>query len=234
MRAPGPLTVQGLRVTYGDRVAVHDVDLVLPPGHSLAVTGPAGAGKTSLLWALAGATPYDGSVLLDDQPVTDRRAAAAMGISMVPQGNGLAAALTAEENVLVPLVIERRGRRPGPRAHQGRPRGGRTRRLRSTPGRGAVGRTAAAGRRRPSSGRARRSCCWPTNPPATWTPSLVSSWSPRCSPRRGRARWSWWPRTTPTPPRRSTPSSGSTTASRAWHDPEVPSTSTSTTRSSPS
>ena len=105
MRAAGPLVAQGLRVTYGDHVAVRGVDLALSPGDTLAVTGPAGAGKTSLLWALAGATAYDGRVLLDDRPVTERTTAAALGVSLVPQGNGLAAALTAEENVLVPLVI---------------------------------------------------------------------------------------------------------------------------------
>jgi putative ABC transport system ATP-binding protein len=70
----------------------------------LAVTGPSGAGKTSLLWALAGATPFRGTVVVDDAPVVDRADAARRGIALIPQGNGLPSFLTAEENVLVPLL----------------------------------------------------------------------------------------------------------------------------------
>ena len=99
------LRADAVRVTYGDRVAVRDVDLVVHPGQLVAVTGSSGAGKSSLLWALAGAlAPTSGRVLLDDRPVGDRRAAAARGVVLVPQGNGLASSLTAAENVLVPLL----------------------------------------------------------------------------------------------------------------------------------
>jgi putative ABC transport system ATP-binding protein len=70
----------------------------------LAVTGPSGAGKTSLLWALAGATPFTGSVVVDGAPVVNRADAARRGIALIPQGNGLPSFLTAEENVLVPLL----------------------------------------------------------------------------------------------------------------------------------
>lgn len=105
MRATGPLVVTGLEVRYRGLVAVRGVSFELAPGRTLAVTGPAGAGKSSLLWALAGATPYAGDVRLAGTAVTDRTDAAALGVWVVPQGNGLAAALTAEENVVVPLVV---------------------------------------------------------------------------------------------------------------------------------
>ncbi|WP_395659848.1 ATP-binding cassette domain-containing protein [Nocardioides sp.] len=99
------LRAEGVRVEYGDLVAVRDVDLVVRPGQLVAVTGPSGAGKSSLLWALAGAlAPTSGRVLLADQPVAGREAAAARGVALVPQGNGLASALTATENLLVPLL----------------------------------------------------------------------------------------------------------------------------------
>ena len=48
------LRVEGVRVEYGDLVAVRDVDLVVHPGQLISVTGPSGAGKSSLLWAIAG------------------------------------------------------------------------------------------------------------------------------------------------------------------------------------
>jgi putative ABC transport system ATP-binding protein len=99
------LRVEGVRVEYGDLVAVRDVDLVVHPGQLISVTGPSGAGKSSLLWAIAGALePAAGRVLLADQPLGDREHAAGRGVALVPQGNGLASSLTAAENVLVPLL----------------------------------------------------------------------------------------------------------------------------------
>jgi putative ABC transport system ATP-binding protein len=81
------------------------LDLDVAAGEMLAVTGPSGAGKTSLLWLMAGAVAADrGTVRLDSAPVGDRPEAAARGIAVVPQGNGLAAVLTAYENIVVPLL----------------------------------------------------------------------------------------------------------------------------------
>ncbi|MEP6762238.1 MAG: ATP-binding cassette domain-containing protein, partial [Sporichthyaceae bacterium] len=99
------LRAAGLRVEYGAVVALHDIDLVVQPGELVSVTGPSGAGKTSLLWALAGAlSPAGGTVHLGDTAVSGREQASGLGIAVVPQGNALANALTAHENVLVPLL----------------------------------------------------------------------------------------------------------------------------------
>ena len=99
------LRAEGLRVEYGAVVALHGIDLEVAPGRLVSVTGPSGAGKTSLLWALAGALrPAKGEVRLGDTEITGREQAAGLGITVVPQGNALANALTAQENVLVPLL----------------------------------------------------------------------------------------------------------------------------------
>ena len=45
------LRAEGVRVSYGDLVAVRDVDLVVHPGQLISVTGPSGAGKSSLVRA---------------------------------------------------------------------------------------------------------------------------------------------------------------------------------------
>jgi putative ABC transport system ATP-binding protein len=101
------LRAEGVHVRYGDVTAVRGVDLVVHPGQLISVTGPSGAGKSSLLWALAGALqPAEGRVLLADEPLGGRERAAARGVVLVPQGNGLASSLTAAENVLVPLLAQ--------------------------------------------------------------------------------------------------------------------------------
>jgi putative ABC transport system ATP-binding protein len=102
------LVADSLSVAYDGLVAVRPLDLRLSPGSFLAVTGPSGAGKSSLLWALAAAlAPATGTVTLGTEPVTGRDRAAALGISLIPQGNGLAGSLSADENVLVPLLTRR-------------------------------------------------------------------------------------------------------------------------------
>ncbi|MDH2414909.1 ATP-binding cassette domain-containing protein [Nocardioides sp. CER19] len=102
------LVADSLSVSYDGLVAVRPLDLRLSPGSFLAVTGPSGAGKSSLLWALAAAlAPATGTVTLGATPVDGRDHAAALGISLIPQGNGLAGSLSADENVLVPLLTRR-------------------------------------------------------------------------------------------------------------------------------
>jgi heme exporter protein A len=47
------VALEGLGRAYGERIALADVTLSLPPGRTLAVFGPNGAGKTTLLRVLA-------------------------------------------------------------------------------------------------------------------------------------------------------------------------------------
>lgn len=64
------LTVRGLRVNYGETVAVVDVNLDLAVGARLALMGPSGCGKTSVLRSLAGLEPAPpGSITWDDQHI---------------------------------------------------------------------------------------------------------------------------------------------------------------------
>jgi putative ABC transport system ATP-binding protein len=102
------ITVTNLTVAYNELIAVADVSLRVPPGFVLAVSGPSGAGKSSLLWAIAGAVqPKSGTVEVDGLTISDRPAAAAHGVVLIPQGNGLARVLTAKENLSMPLLAER-------------------------------------------------------------------------------------------------------------------------------
>lgn len=65
---PGPnaLQAKGVRVSYGARAAVADVDLTLAEGTVTALMGRNGSGKSSLMWALQGSGARDaGTVLVD-------------------------------------------------------------------------------------------------------------------------------------------------------------------------
>jgi putative ABC transport system ATP-binding protein len=96
------LEASGLRVDRGGRTLFRDLSLTVSPGERIAVTGPSGTGKTSLLSVLAGlAAPEAGLVLRAGTPVVagrlpDRTAA-------VLQGFGLVSLLTAAENVEIGL-----------------------------------------------------------------------------------------------------------------------------------
>jgi len=68
--AAGPaLEVRGLAVRYGSVVALDGVDLVVRRGAVAALIGANGAGKSTLVDAVAGFTRYAGSVLLDGAPL---------------------------------------------------------------------------------------------------------------------------------------------------------------------
>lgn len=84
----GGIAFRGLTFAYGDGPAVlQDVDLTVPAGTSLAVVGPTGSGKSTLVGLIArlhDAKP--GMVLIDDAPI--RRyplATLREGIGLVPQ-----------------------------------------------------------------------------------------------------------------------------------------------------
>ena len=103
------IEVDQVTVSYGELIAVSDVSFRVPPGFVLAISGPSGAGKSSLLWAIAGAVPVkSGQVEIDGLVITDRPSAAAHGVVLIPQGNGLARVLTARENLSMPLLADRR------------------------------------------------------------------------------------------------------------------------------
>jgi ATP-binding cassette subfamily B multidrug efflux pump len=68
----GEIEFRGLNFSYNGTYVLHDVNLRIPPGSSLAIVGPTGSGKTtlvSLIPRIYDATP--GSVLIDGRPIRE-------------------------------------------------------------------------------------------------------------------------------------------------------------------
>ena len=95
----------------GSLTIVDDVSLAIDAGESLAVSGPSGAGKSTLLALLAGLDlPTRGRVLLEGQDLTQldedgRARLRAQRVGFVFQSFHLLPALTALENVMLPLEL---------------------------------------------------------------------------------------------------------------------------------
>ncbi|MFM6985673.1 MAG: ATP-binding cassette domain-containing protein [Hydrogenophaga sp.] len=110
--APLVMQAKGLVKRYGQVTALDGADFELRAGEILAVIGDNGAGKSSLIKALSGATiPDEGEIYLDGRkiqfksPIDARRA----GIETVYQDLAVAPAMTIAEN----LFLGREIRRPG-------------------------------------------------------------------------------------------------------------------------
>lgn len=98
------LTGTDLRYEVDGKVIVDGVSVTASSGRLLAISGPSGAGKSSLLALLAGLiAPTSGSIRLGDDPLVVGDLAQRRRIGVILQGNGLATAFTARENVAIAL-----------------------------------------------------------------------------------------------------------------------------------
>ncbi len=106
------LQARGLIKRYGQVTALDGCDFEVLPGEILAVIGDNGAGKSSLIKALSGASvPDEGEILLDGQPVQFRSPldAREQGIETVYQDLAVAPAMTIAENLFLAREIVKPG-----------------------------------------------------------------------------------------------------------------------------
>ncbi|HYQ62411.1 ABC transporter ATP-binding protein [Actinophytocola sp.] len=104
------LTVTDLRVSYQDAPAVDGVSLSLSEGELVSLVGSNGAGKSSVLAAIAGLhRPIGGTVVFDGKDVSRLPAhkIARLGLALVPEGRRLFAHQTVRANLILGAYVQR-------------------------------------------------------------------------------------------------------------------------------
>ena len=107
------LTIENLHVHYGTTHAVRGVSLTVRDADTVALLGPNSAGKSSILNAISGLNPYEGTLTFDGTDLTgmppEKRARA--GLVQVPEGRRMIGTLTVHENLLLGMTAQA-GRTP--------------------------------------------------------------------------------------------------------------------------
>jgi branched-chain amino acid transport system ATP-binding protein len=97
------LEINALHVRRGVKPVLNNVSLIVEPGQVSALLGANGAGKSSLVLAVAGMLPIEsGSIRANQQDLTRARPEAirAAGVAAVPEGHLVLSALSVEENLI--------------------------------------------------------------------------------------------------------------------------------------
>lgn len=104
------LTIAGLVAGYGGVTALDGVDISAGAATITAVLGANGAGKTTLLRSISGLVrPRRGRITVHGEDLTGRapERMARSGVAHVPEGQGVIAELTVEENLRIGLMARR-------------------------------------------------------------------------------------------------------------------------------
>jgi len=104
MKEEAGLVLTAVSAGFGETVVLEGISLALSPGQTLAVLGPNGVGKTTLLATIMGHTRlHAGSIRFAGEEIAElppyRRAR--LGIGFVPQEREIFPSLTVEENLTV-------------------------------------------------------------------------------------------------------------------------------------
>ncbi|PPG38120.1 ABC transporter ATP-binding protein [Pseudoclavibacter sp. RFBA6] len=109
------LEISGLRAGYGRATVLRGIDVTVQRGEAIALLGPNGHGKTTMLNAVSGLIrPMAGAIRFQDEDIVRRDPTEIFrrGLVHIPQGSLLFPRLTVQENVLLG------SRRPEARAHR--------------------------------------------------------------------------------------------------------------------
>jgi len=99
--------LKGVKKSFGDFIALHELDLEIHEGEFLTLLGPSGCGKTTTLRLIAGfIEPTQGTILLEDEDVT-KVAPQHREIGMVFQDYALFPHMTIADNIAFGLKERR-------------------------------------------------------------------------------------------------------------------------------
>ncbi|CAO3452974.1 urea ABC transporter ATP-binding subunit UrtE [Azospirillum largimobile] len=128
------LSVNQLRVSYGESEVLHGLDFAVAPNEIVAIMGRNGMGKTTLMKSLMGIVPArSGAIRIGESDITGLKSyeRVAKGVAYVPQGRMIFPTMTVQENIktglsvhggrsvpgdlyeLFPVLLEMKGRRGG-------------------------------------------------------------------------------------------------------------------------
>ncbi|AIB13532.1 urea ABC transporter ATP-binding protein (plasmid) [Azospirillum argentinense] len=128
------LSVNQLRVSYGESEVLHGLDFTVAPNEIVAIMGRNGMGKTTLMKSLMGIVPTrSGAIRIGGDEITGLKSyeRVAKGVAYVPQGRMIFPTMTVQENIetglsvhggrsvpgdlyeLFPVLLEMKGRRGG-------------------------------------------------------------------------------------------------------------------------
>ena len=99
------LNVSNLSISFSDTVIVDNVSLVVPTGETLAITGPSGIGKTTLLHAICGIVRVTGGTVHIDNVDVTTLPTHKRGIGLVSQTGDLFPTMTVSQNIEFGLRI---------------------------------------------------------------------------------------------------------------------------------
>ena len=104
------LKIEGIHVAIQSVVALRGLSLTVADGTMVGLIGRNGAGKTTTLRSVMGhLAPSQGSIQFGGQDLAKlpKHARAEMGIGYMPEDRGLVPELTVEENILVPVWVNK-------------------------------------------------------------------------------------------------------------------------------
>ena len=104
------LKVEGLHVAIQSVIALRGMSLEVAEGTMVGLIGRNGAGKTTFLRSVMGhVPPTQGSITFNGQNLSalPSHARAGLGIGYMPEDRGLVPELTVEENILIPVWVNK-------------------------------------------------------------------------------------------------------------------------------
>ncbi|MBG9988577.1 ABC transporter ATP-binding protein [Aerococcaceae bacterium DSM 111176] len=105
------LEVKDLQVTYGDFIAIDDVNITINKGDFFTLLGPSGCGKTTTLRAIAGFNKVSNGAIENNGENITHKPVEKRGFGMVFQSYALFPTMTVYENIAYGLEVDKKSKK---------------------------------------------------------------------------------------------------------------------------